>query len=241
MAKFNEMSVVQRLGILVLVAAIGWVGFYYLYLKDEIQKNDDLKAKIAAKNAENEQLRQFQPLLEQIKRQMAIQEQQIARQKKVVPDDKDADQFIRLLHDTAATAGIEIRRYTAMPTANREFYSEVPFTIDIDGPYYSVLNFFQRVADQERIVNIDNLQMSNPKNSGASKVKTTYTYAPGETVVASCTATTFFSRDSSPTPAVAPGAPGATGAANTGRPAATAAPGAPGAPVAPAPATAPGK
>jgi type IV pilus assembly protein PilO len=224
MAKFSEMSVVQRLGILVLVAAIAWVGFYYIYLKDEMQKNDDLKAKITAKNAENEQLRQFQPLLEQIKRQMAIQEQQIARQKKVVPDDKDADQFIRLLHDTAATSGIEIRRYTALPTANREFYSEVPFTIDIDGPYYSVLNFFQRVADLERIVNIDNLQMANPKNQSAAKVKTTYTYAPGETVLASCTATTFFSRESSAAAPGTPGTPAAPGAPGTANPVKPAAP-----------------
>src|SRR5215831_3968360 len=218
MAKFSEMSVVQRLGVLVLVAAIFWVGFYYMYLKDEMQKNDDLKTKITAKTAENEQLRQFQPLLEQIKRQMAIQEQQIARQKKVVPDDKDADQFIRLLHDTAATSGIEIRRYTAMPSQNREFYSEVPFSIDIDGPYYSVLNFFQKVADLERIVNIDSLQMANPKNQGAAKVKMTYQYAPGETVLASCIATTFFSREPSAAAPATAGAPGA--AAGPGAPAA---------------------
>jgi type IV pilus assembly protein PilO len=138
---------------------------------------------------------------------MAILEQQIEREKKVVPDDKDADQFIRLLHDTAATSGIEIRRYTAMPVANHEFYSDVPFAIDIDGPYYSVLNFFQRVSELERIVNIDNLQMSNTKSTGPAKVKGTYPYAPGETVVASCTATTFFSHEPTPAPAGAPGPP----------------------------------
>jgi type IV pilus assembly protein PilO len=123
-----------------------------------------------------------------------------------VPDDKDADQFIRLLHDTAATSGIEIRRYTALPVANHEFYSDVPFAIDIDGPYYSVLNFFQRVSELERIVNIDNLQMANTKNNSAAKVKGSYPYAPGETVVASCTATTFFSHEPTP-PAAAPGPP----------------------------------
>src|SRR5499427_8405518 len=218
MAKFSEMSVVQRLGVLVLVAAIFWVGFYYMYLKDEMQKNDDLKAKITAKNAENEQLRQFQPLLEQIKRQMAIQEQQIARQKKVVPDDKDADQFIRLLHDTAATSGIEIRRYTAMPSQNREFYSEVPFAIDIDGPYYSVLTFFQRVAELERIVNVSNMQMGNTKSGSAAKVKTAYQYAPGETVLASCTATTFFSHEPDEAAAQAPPKPGQPAPSPTAKP-----------------------
>jgi len=206
MAKFSEMSVLTRLLVLVVIAGLLSAAAYYMWLNPAIQVNADLKTKIADKNRENEMLRPYESKLAQLNRDMAILEQQIEREKKVVPDDKDADQFIRLLHDTAATSGIEIRRYTAMPVANHEFYSDVPFSIDIDGPYYSVLNFFQRVAELERIVNIDNLQMANTKNSSAAKVRTGYPWAPGETVVASCTATTFFSHE--PTaPATPPGPP----------------------------------
>jgi len=208
MAKFNEMSVATRLLVLIVVGALLSAVVYYMWFNPKIQTNADLKTKIADKNRENEILRPYESKLQQLTRDMAILEQQIEREKKVVPDDKDADQFIRLLHDTAATSGIEIRRYTALPVANHEFYSDVPFTIDIDGPYYSVLNFFQRVSELERIVNIDNLQMTNTKTTGAAKVKGTYPYAPGETVVASCTATTFFSHEPTPAPAAAPGRPG---------------------------------
>jgi type IV pilus assembly protein PilO len=209
MAKFGEMSFAARLGVLVLAALIVGVAYYYVYLNPQIQANAEIKTKITDKNRENEQLRGFEPKLADLNRQMAILQQQMEIQKKIVPDDKDADQFIRLLHDTASTSGIEIRRYTSMPVGSHEFYSDVPFTIDIDGPYYSVLNFFQRVSELERIVNIDNLQMSNTKTTSAAKVKGTYQYAPGETVVASCTATTFFSHEAeqaAPTPAK-PGQP----------------------------------
>jgi type IV pilus assembly protein PilO len=202
MAKFNEMSFGTRLLILAFVAVLAGVGYYYAYLNNSIQANQALSKKIDEKKAENVRLQEFVPKLAQLKRDMAILEQQIEREKKVVPEDKDADQFIRLLHDTAAAAGIEIRRYTAMPVANHEFYAEVPFAIDIDGPYYSVMGFFQRISELERIVNIDNLQMANPKNQSAAKVKSAYTWAPGETVIASCTATTFFSHE--------PGAPAPT-------------------------------
>lgn len=207
MAKFGEMSFAARLGVLVLAALIVGVAYYYVYLNPQIQANADIKTKITDKTRENEQLRQFEPKLADLNRQMAILQQQMEIQKKIVPDDKDADQFIRLLHDTASTAGIEIRRYASMPVANHEFYSDVPFAIDIDGPYYSVLNFFQRVSELERIVNIDNLQMSNTKTTSPSKVKGTYQYAPGETVVASCTATTFFSHEPDQAPAT-PAKPG---------------------------------
>jgi type IV pilus assembly protein PilO len=206
MAKLGEMSLGARLLTVLVVVAIVGVAYYYIWYNPANQANQLLASRIKEKKAENDRLRDFEPKLAQLNRDMAILEQQIEREKKVVPDDKDADQFIRLLHDTAATAGIEIRRYTAMPTGNHEFYSDVPFAIDIDGPYYSVLNFFQRVSELERIVTIDNLQVAGAKNPSAAKVKGTYQYAPGESVVASCTATTFFSHDQETAPA-APGPP----------------------------------
>jgi type IV pilus assembly protein PilO len=222
MAKFGEMSFGTRLLVLVVVAAIVGAAYYYILYNPVNQSNQALSTQIADKKAENERLKEFEPKLAQLNRTMAILEQQIELEKKVVPDDKNADQLIRLLHDTAATSGIEIRRYTAMPVANHEFYTDVPFTIDIDGPYYSVLNFFQRVGELERIVNIDNLQVATPKNSGASKVKGTYHYAPGETIVASCTATTFFSHEPEAVPAPGPPKPGQP--AGPATPAASAAP-----------------
>jgi type IV pilus assembly protein PilO len=208
MAKFGEMSLATRAGILFLAAAMVGAAYYYIYFNPMYQANQELATKIKDKRDENERLKTFEPKLAEVNRNMAILQQQLEIQKKIVPDDKDADQFIKLLHDTAATSGIEIRRYTAMPVSNKEFYSEVPFAIDIDGPYYSVLNFFQRVAELERIVNVSNMQMGNTKSGSAAKVKTAYQYAPGETVLASCTATTFFSHEPDAEPGSAkPGQP----------------------------------
>jgi Tfp pilus assembly protein PilO len=214
MARFDEMSVGSRIGILALLAIVVGLVYYFVYFNGKLQENQQLQAKLDDKNKENEMLRPYESRLAELNRSLVILEMQIERVKKVVPEEKNADQFIRLLHDTAATSGIEIRRYTAMPAGNHEFYTDVPFSIDIDGPYYSVLGFFQRVADLERIVTIDSMQMSNTKNTQPSKVKTKYDYAPGETVVASCTATTFYSHEPEAVP------PPATGPARPGQPAA---------------------
>ena len=195
MSKFDEMSLVTKLGILAIVAALIGGGFYFYPLgpmNDEIKQ---LRAQVADKHAENQRLKDFIPMLDNLNKHLVELEQQLVEEKKIVPDDKEADQFIKQLHDTAAIAGVEIRRYTAMPVSNHDFYTEVPFQLDIDGSYFSVLNFFDRIGRVERIINIANLQMANLKNTGPAKVKTQYTWAPGESVVASCTATTFFSHD----------------------------------------------
>lgn len=195
MAKFDEMSLAVKLGIMALVAALIGVGFYFWPLgpiNDDIKQ---LRQQVADKHAENQRLKEFIPKLADENKRMAELEQQLVAEKRIVPDEKEADQFIKQLHDTAAAAGVEIRRYTAMPVSNHDFYTEVPFQIDLDGSYFSTLNFFDRIGRVDRIINIASLQMSTTKNTGPSKIKTSYTWAPGESVVASCTATTFFSHD----------------------------------------------
>jgi Tfp pilus assembly protein PilO len=125
-----------------------------------------------------------------------------------VPDEKEVDRFMHLIQDLAAASGIEIRRYTAQPVATREFYSEAPFEIDLDGPYYGVLSFFDRVAKLERIVNISNLKMAAVTRPEGGVVRRRYQYGPGQTVVVGAVATTFFSHDLLGTPgAQAPAAP----------------------------------
>src|SRR5258708_6253133 len=186
MAKFDEMPLIGRLGIMVLVAAILCGGVYYLVHVPIAKKNAALEAQVKDKEAENRQLKQYEPKLNDLNARIVQLQQQIEVEKKIVPEDKDADQFIKLLHDTASLSGIEIRRYTAVPGANHEFYSEVPFAIDIDGPYYSVLNFFERVARLERIVTISNLQMSNVKVPGPSKSGLRLFNTPASPSVSSC-------------------------------------------------------
>ena len=208
MAKFGEMSLLARAGVLFVAALMIGAAYYYVYFNPLYQQNQQLSVRTRDKVAENNMLRTYEPKLAELNRSMAILQQQMEIQKKIVPDDKDADQFIKLLHDTAATSGITIRRYTSMPVGNKEFYSEVPFAIDIDGPYYSVLNFFERISELERIVNISNMQMGNTKQSGAAKVKGSYQYHPNETVLASCVATTFFSHEPDATAAPAATKPG---------------------------------
>lgn len=199
MASLREMGLVAQLAIALVVGALVFGGLDYLMVKPQQDQNTQNQQLLDQKLAANRTLEQYEKNLPGLERQIASLQQQLDIQKTIVPDEKEAPGFIHLMQDTAASAGIEIRRYTSRPVQSREFYSEVPFEIDIDGPYYSVVNFFERVAKLQRIVNINGLQMATPKRTGDAKVKASYNYAPTETVVASCTATTFFSHDSSMT------------------------------------------
>ena len=128
-------------------------------------------------------------------------------EKRIVPDEKEVDGFMRMMDAEAMKSGVELRRYTAQTTSAKEFYTAVPFELELDGPYYSMLNFFDHVAKLERIVNVSNLLVANTKKASEAKTKHTYQYAPNESVVATCVATTFFTHDNQPAvvPATAKG------------------------------------
>ena len=204
---FNDMSGMKQWGLVLAVAGLLSAALYFTYFKSQRDANESAQKSLDAKLQENRELEPYKSKLAEIDRQLASLQQQMDIEKRIVPDEKEVDTFMKLLDAEASKAGIELRRYTAQPTSSKEFYTEVPFEIEIDGSYHSMLNFFDRVSKLERIVNVSNLQVANTKKPGDAKAKHSYQYAANESVVATCVATTFFSHDTQPaaTPATAKG------------------------------------
>jgi type IV pilus assembly protein PilO len=206
---FGEMPGIKQWAVVVGGAILVTAGLYYTVFKAQRDQNAAAQQKLEAKRKENAELEAYRPKLAEIERQLASLKQQLDIERRIVPDEKEVDGFMRMLDAEASKAGVELRRYTAKPLAQKEFYTEVPFDVELDGPYYSMLNFFDRVGKLERIVNISGLLVSNTKNPQGAKAKHTYQYAPNESVIATFTATTFFSHDLTP-PGSGPGAKPAT-------------------------------
>ncbi len=175
--------------------------------KSQSEKNAAAQKAVEIKVRENNELESYRPKLKDMELQLANLKQQLEIERRIVPDEKQVDSFITTMDAEAVKAGVELRRYSAKPVAAKEYYSEVPFDMELDGPYYSMLNFFDRVGKLERIVNVSGLLVATTKNPTIAKVKHQYQYAPNESVVASFVATTFYSHDLDP-PA-APTGPGA--------------------------------
>jgi type IV pilus assembly protein PilO len=206
MANFGEMTGAKQWAALLLGAAVLTAALYFTVFKTQREANAEAQQKLDTKLRENAELESYRPKLAEIERQLASLKQQLEIERRIVPDEKEVDGFMRMLSGEARKAGIEVRRYTAKPVASKEFYTEVPFEVELDGPYYSMLGFFDRVGKLERIVNVSGLLVASTRKPSEAKAKKTYQYAPTETVVATCTATTYFSHDLEP-PATTGGKP----------------------------------
>ncbi len=205
---FSELSGIKQWGVVLAGGALLTGALYFTVFKSQSEKNEAAQHALQDKIRENNELESYRPKLKQMEQQLAELKQQLAIEQRIVPDEKQVDDFITMMDAEAVKAGVELRRYKALDVKSQQYYSEVPFQIDMDGPYYSMLNYFDRVSKLERIVNIGNLLVASTRNPTGAKLKQTYQYAPNESVVASFTATTYFSHDQpAPAPGTKPGTP----------------------------------
>lgn len=205
MGTFSELSEIKQWAALVFAGLIVTAAMYFTLFKSQRDENTQAQQQLDVKLHENAELEAYRPKLAEMERQVASLKQQLEIERRIVPDEKQADDFIRAMMAEALKAGVEVRRFTARPTATRDFYSELPFEVEVDGPYYSMLNFFDRVGKLERIVNVSNLLVATTRKPSEAKTKRTYQYAAGESVVSTCVATTFFSHDIAPPSPAKPG------------------------------------
>ena len=167
--------------------------------------------------AEKEQKEKtYQTLVAEVSRLQAVKQQhevfrarlqaldeQLARLRTLVPEEKQVDEFIRLLQSSAVGTQVALRRLTARDAVIKEFYAEVPFEVELDGGYYALLDFYRRVGGTTRIINAGGLKL---KGSETGRGK--YEYAAGTTVAGVCTVTTYYTPTEAELAAAAPPGPG---------------------------------
>jgi Tfp pilus assembly protein PilO len=136
------------------------------------------------------QLQVYERRNAEFKLEMAALEKQLDTLKTIVPEEKELDEFIRLVQGAAAASGVQIRRLTAEAIVAREYHYELPFTIEVDGPYFNIQDFFSRLSRLSRIINVGDLSFSSVADSKGAQ----FPMRPGTTVTGKCLITTFFSK-----------------------------------------------
>jgi type IV pilus assembly protein PilO len=196
----RDMSVIMQALValaitVVLVAAGVYLPFSPVALeRDEVDKAVHERAQL---NQEVTQLQVYRQRYAELKSQMDALNKQLETLKTIVPEEKEADEFIRLVQGAASASGVQLRRLTAQAVVSKEYHYEMPFELEADGPYFNVLDFFGRLSRLSRIINVGDLNFVDPNRSR-------YPLRPGTTVSGVFTATTFFSKPADAGPAARP-------------------------------------
>ena len=197
----RDMSVIMQ-GLVAAAIAVVLVLFgIYLPFSPVAQEKDQYDKAVKERTQLTQEVTQLQVYKQrfgELKQQMDALNKQLDTLKTIVPEEKETDEFIRLLQGAASSSNVAIRRLSAkaiVPKDNN--YYEMPFDVQADGPYFNVLDFFGKLSRLSRIINVGDLEFTDPDKAKGGK----YPVRPGTTVSGIFTATTYFTKPADATPA----------------------------------------
>src|SRR5580765_4054421 len=201
----RDMSVIMQGLVAAAIAVILVLLGIYLPFSPVAQEKDQVDKAFLQRSQLTQEVQQLQVYKQrygELKQQMDALSKQLDTLKTIVPEEKETDEFIRLLQGAASSSNVEIRRLVAKAVVPKDNnYYEMPFEIQADGPYFNILDFFGRLGRLSRIINVGDLTFDDPERAKGGK----YPLRPGTTVTGIFTATTFFTKpaDAGATPAAA--------------------------------------
>jgi type IV pilus assembly protein PilO len=83
--------------------------------------------------------------------------------KKILPTETEYPSFLSALQTVANVSGISLSAWAPQPEIKEEFYARVPMKLELMGRYHQVAKFFYGVGQLERIINMENISIVEPK------------------------------------------------------------------------------
>ena len=193
MASLRDLSVFMQALVAATVAIVLTAVGIFVPGSPIAREKDEYDAAVVKRTQLSQEVTQLQVYKQryaELKQQMDALNKQLDTLKTIVPEEKEADEFIRLIQGAASSSSVQIRRLKALAIVPKEYHYEMPFEVQADGPYFNVLDFFGRLGRLSRIINVGDLAFDAPESAKGTK----YPVRPGSTVSGIFTATTFFTK-----------------------------------------------
>ncbi|MDA1306435.1 MAG: type 4a pilus biogenesis protein PilO [Acidobacteria bacterium] len=198
---FHQYSPRAQALICLTLAVFAFGAGWQLLLGPEREVVAERQQRLAILEADVARARQASQRLSDVQASIAALEVALARSTAILPDEKDAQEVLRGLHQLASESNLSINSFTPKPAADQATFTEWPIDLGLEGGYHDLGVFFDRVATEARLISVANLHL---------KTNTMVDGRRGQ-VSATCTATTYvFGSPVRPSP-TAPGGPGTPG------------------------------
>ena len=79
--------------------------------------------------------------------------------RRLLPDENQIASLLREITMRGNASGVEFTLFKPRPAVAREFYSEMPVEVKVEGGYHAIARFLAKLATMDRIVQVRDLQI----------------------------------------------------------------------------------
>jgi Tfp pilus assembly protein PilO len=179
---FHQYSPKAQAGICLAVAVMAFGAAWQVLIAPERADVALRRERLAVVEADVMRATQTAQRLPQVQKEIAMLEAALASTTAILPDEKDAQEVLRGLHQIASESNLSINSFTPKPAADKDQFTEWPIELGLEGGYHDLGVFFDRIAAESRLISVANLHL---------RTNTAPASARRGLVSATCTATTF--------------------------------------------------
>jgi len=152
-----------KLVVTVLIAVIPLVIFYFSLYRPNAQKTLNLSDQKAALTVELGKIKARASNLAKFEEELAQAKELFLKTSALLPKEKEIPKLLKDISALGRNAGLDFLTFAPQADNPKDFYAEIPITINVRGPYHNMGFFFDQVSKLERIVTVANVIMSSPK------------------------------------------------------------------------------
>jgi type IV pilus assembly protein PilO len=182
--KIEKIEMVYRILILagtLLLLAGAFVFLIYMPKSEEISKTNE---EIVGLEQKVNQARIRARNLDKFETEQAQVDAQFKDALRLLPNQREIPSLLRSITQLGSDSNLEFRLFSPKQERPKDFYLEIPVSVEVSGSYHDVAMFFDKVGRLERIVNIFGVSMNPIKDRST-------------TLVTKCEAVTYRFKESS--------------------------------------------
>ncbi len=179
----RKWSVALAVGLAFGIALAGAVHYAWLRgLNEEIRVK---RTELAGLQQEIQKGRAAERKLAQFREEIKRLELDLAKLLQILPSKRNTEDLIKRIETLTRQGDFTLRKFTPGDFINKDFYSEWPIDIQLEGTYHNLALFFDRMSRFSRIINVEEMKIgaiNDPqgKSIGASFVAKTFIYTADE-------------------------------------------------------------
>jgi type IV pilus assembly protein PilO len=149
------------------------VGTYYFFflapMQDQVSelsvRSVNLQKEIQTLRIKANRLPEFQAEVERL-------DVELGKALRELPDKKEIDTLLARISDKARDAGLDVIHFKPEGEQKKDFYAEVPVSLEVRGGFHQVASFFDEVSHMERIVNMSQFRIQTDAKDSSEILRT---------------------------------------------------------------------
>lgn len=155
-----------KLGIAVGIILLPLVIFYFAYFQQKNETIQNLNKQRVTLKKQIESVKLKAANLAQFKKELEEAQEQFDETSILLPKESEIPKLLTDISALGRNAGLDFLTFKPLADIPKDFYAEIPVTINVRGPYHNMGYFFDQVSKLARIVSVSNVKMSSPKKEG---------------------------------------------------------------------------